>query len=374
MVYTGLDGNTYTSLQKLADAHGINRATLASRLKAGVPLEEALKSGNRVKRSCVDPNNKYFESLEDMCRHWGIPKGVYKNRMRYGWSMIDALTIPPGEKGRIASENLAKIKEIKDKKMEAMAVEYKGKRYRSLNNLSYALGISPSTMSKWVKQGKSIDEIVDMHKQLVDIKTDHLGVKFKSVKEMCESWNIPQEVYFSRLRIGMSKKEALTTPIRKKARRAEVEYNGKKYESIRKLAGDIGIPYNTLTYKIKAGYSLNEAIESIVSAQMYRCYDTIGGEYISLQNMAETWKVKYPTFKDRLKSGVDIIVALVSEDITTLKFIGLDGKARYQLGNHRDKLYTARQIVEKYRPDLLDSYDKHNPTGKYEPYMQDKEE
>ena len=374
MVYNGLHGDTYTSLQKLADAYEINRTTLASRLKAGIPLEEALKSGNRIKKGCVDPNNKYFESVADMCKHWGIPKGVYKNRIYYGWSMIDALTIPPGEKGRIASENLAKIKEIKDKKMEAMAVEYKGKRYRSLNNLSYALGISPSTMSKWVKQGKSIDEIVDMHKQLVDIRTDHLGVKFKSVKEMCESWNISQEVYFSRLRIGMSKKEALTTPITKQTRRIEVEYNGKKYESIRKLACDIGISYGTLIYKIKAGYSLNEAIENIISVQMHRYNDTIGGEYVSLKNMAETWKVKYPTFKRRLKSRIDIIVALVSEDITILKFIGLDGKARYQLGNHGDKLYTARQIVEKYRPDLISAYDKYNPTGKYEPYELNKEE
>ena len=48
-------------------------------------------------------------------------------------------------------------------------------------------------------------------------------------------------------------------------------------------------------------------------------------------------------------------------------YIGLDGKARYKLRWSEDP-QTAREVVEYYRPDLLDNYDRYNPTGEYKLY------
>lgn len=82
----------------------------------------------------------------------------------------------------------------------------------------------------------------------------------------------------------------------------------------------------------------------------------------------DAWDIGENLLCDRLKSGIEMCVALVvKNDDVELQFIGLDGKARYKV-TWSDEPQTARQVIEYYRPDLLSDYDKHNPTGKYEPY------
>ena len=49
-----------------------------------------------------------------------------------------------------------------------------------------------------------------------------------------------------------------------------------------------------------------------------------------------------------------------------LKFIGLDGQARYKVPWSKE-LQTMREIIEHERPDLLGLYDSSNPTGKWNP-------
>ena len=44
--------------------------------------------------------------------------------------------------------------------------------------------------------------------------TDHKGVKFNSIKEMCEAWDITPATYSARIKQGWSMQIALTTPVR----------------------------------------------------------------------------------------------------------------------------------------------------------------
>lgn len=102
--------------------------------------------------------------------------------------------------------------------------------------------------------------------------------------------------------------------------------------------------------------------------------DLFGVCHRSIRSLAETWDISEDLLGDRLKSGMEMCVALVvKNDAVELMFIGLDGKARYKLP-WSENPQTAREIIEHYRPDLLQAYDKYNPTGKYEPYIQDKED
>ena len=94
----------------------------------------------------------------------------------------------------------------------------------------------------------------------------------------------------------------------------------------------------------------------------------------SIRSLAKTLGISYSTLRYRVAHGIEACVALVCTERVQLKFVGLDGKARYTLNGIESKLYTARELIEKYRPDLLDAYDKHNLTGKYEPYQLNKED
>lgn len=102
-----------------------------------------------------------------------------------------------------------------------------------------------------------------------------------------------------------------------------------------------------------------------------------GVTYPSIRKAAAAFGIPESTLRHRLENDWDIEVALiVSTDSVTLGFMGLDGKAYYRV-SWLDKnsaeygsgnIQTSREIVEHYRPDLLDAYDKSNPTGEYHPY------
>ena len=102
-----------------------------------------------------------------------------------------------------------------------------------------------------------------------------------------------------------------------------------------------------------------------------------GVTYPSIRKAAAAFGIPESTLRHRLENDWDIEVALiVSTGRVTLGFMGLDGKAYYRV-SWLDKnsaeygsgnIQTSREIVEHYRPDLLDAYDKSNPTGEYHPY------
>ena len=56
-----------------------------------------------------------------------------------------------------------------------------------------------------------------------------------------------------------------------------------------------------------------------------------------------------------------------SDKIVDLRYIGLDGKARYEV-TWSTSLVTARQIIEHFVPQHLPMYDYICPNGEYTPY------
>ena len=93
---------------------------------------------------------------------------------------------------------------------------------------------------------------------------------------------------------------------------------------------------------------------------------------------AKVYKIKNHILKNRLANiynltpiEVEVCVVVPSGEIWSLHpiFINLDGKAYYKLSWSTDPVNT-RQIIAHYRPDLLEAYDKSNPTGEYRPYIQ----
>jgi hypothetical protein len=89
--------------------------------------------------------------------------------------------------------------------------------------------------------------------------TDHKGTKFKSVKDMCDHYDIKKATYDYRLSIGMSLEEALTGEKRKAGRGVE-DHNGNKFGSEMEMCNAYGIKTSTYCMRIKRGYSKKEAL------------------------------------------------------------------------------------------------------------------
>ena len=102
---------------------------------------------------------------------------------------------------------------------------------------------------------------------------------------------------------------------------------------------------------------------------------TAFGKEFSVGSASKEFNLTKKSILNRFNSQWDIETSLVVTSVSKghpgakIQFIGLDGKAYYRTTWSQDPV-TARQIIEHYRPDLLEAYDKYNPTGEYRPYKE----
>lgn len=109
-----------------------------------------------------------------------------------------------------------------------IAVEFKGVKYRSINAMLRAIGISKATYLKRKKQGVPLDapkHCSGMKKITVN------GINFRSVKEYCLSAGIKRSGYQYRVKKAFKVSRY----------RRPVEYDGVKYPSINALARALGL-------------------------------------------------------------------------------------------------------------------------------------
>lgn len=225
-----------------------------------------------------------------------------------------------------------------------------------------------SLISSKIRQGTSSQDALRYYIGKKDIVYEGLkNDKYKTLNDLAEAYGVSYRTLTNKYRRGISTKEALTDML-------NMPYeglHGDRYRHKSDLARAYGINYTNFRYAINNGMEIREAIKYLLSIKDKNYRDAFGNSYSSIRQMVNKWNIGFGTLHNRLSIGIEICVALVAKDKVQLKFVGLDGKARYKLGNCEDPL-TARQIVEYYRPDLLEAYDKYNPTGKYEPYRLNK--
>lgn len=105
-----------------------------------------------------------------------------------------------------------------------IAVEFKGVKYRSINAMLRAIGISKATYLKRKKQGVPLDAPKNHSSLRRKITVD--GVIYSSVKDYCLSAGIKRSGYQYRVKKAFKVSRY----------RRPVEYDGVKYPSINALA------------------------------------------------------------------------------------------------------------------------------------------
>ena len=154
-------GNTYKTTNAMCRAYNISPGTYKGRIEKGCSVEEALTKKRLTgdyKRNVTDHKGITYNTTMDMCRAYHVANSLYRERIRRGWSVKDALEIPS-----------------KGKKKPAL----KKKKVSSLH-----------TGNPW---------------------NDHLGNTYPSKSRMCLAYGITSRVFDDRLRSGWTLKDALTT-------------------------------------------------------------------------------------------------------------------------------------------------------------------
>ena len=159
-------------------------------------------SSNGASFKVKDHLGNKFKSVSAMAKHYGMSRCTYISRIKSGWSIEEALTVPI----------------LKD-----------GSNFKPTG--SYG----------------SVE--------------DHLGNKFDSVSSMIEYWGISRNAYLGRRAKGLPLEEILTKPVKSLKRLKEYkDFEGNVFSTKAEMAEHWGVNYSTLRNRLRLGWSLEEAL------------------------------------------------------------------------------------------------------------------
>jgi len=333
-------GNEYKNISEMCEYYNIKRNCFINRMQRGWSLEDALTKP--VHGRVEDHLGNKYDTLLEMCKHYNIPYNIFKYRIRiYGWSLEDALTVPYEadmyrdhlgnefqsikdmckhykistrtyfyriRKGYTLEEALTiQIRKLHSGKQ---SIDHLGNTYESVKSLCDHYKIPVSTYLNRLRGGWTVEDALTVPIRNISYEksTDHLGNKFRSVKEMCRYYSIDCATYYHRIASGMSLGDALTKPVKKFDK--YYDHLGNEFYSLNTMCKHYGISRNEFCYRLEHGWSLEEALTTATNKHSNMCVDHLGNSYKSTTEMCDKYNISVATFKQRLKSGWSLEDAL----------------------------------------------------------------
>ncbi len=310
-------GNMYTSITEMCNAYGISTDTFKQRIREGWSLKDALTTEVRSALVAVEDHkgNKY-ESKTAMCKAYGIDIRIFHARIDSGWTLEKALTT--------AAQSAAK-----------RATDHLGNEYISKTDMYKAWGVSDSEVRKRLNRGwtleralttggydKPLEEMFLVNKQAQKKKkptkeenfvTDHLGNKYSSQNEMCRAYGINPSTFRARIKKGFSIEKALTSEAEVQGQ-AVVDHLGNEYPSTKAMVKAWGVNETTFACRIKTGKSIEEALTAKTQHEKkgVATKDHLGKEYSSFSTMCKEYGLKKDTVRKRIKHGWTLEKALTT--------------------------------------------------------------
>ena len=280
-------GNSFPTKKSMCEHYGIKPGTFAARIRAGMDLESALsKERCQVVRMPVkDHNGNVYSSVQEMCAAYNIKVRTFRSRLKQGISLEEALK--DGD-ARTVTDHLGNV-------------------YNSARAMCAAYGVSVSAMKYRLRKGYSLEEALTTSTEEMNAHpcADHLGNVYSSKKAMCAAYGISLEAFSYRLKAGKSLEEALTKPKGDKTYREVTDHLGNVYKDKKTMCAAYGISTDVFNYRIRAGYTLDEALRKERRTRKGTIStDHLGNIYPSLTKMCAAYGVSAVTYRIRIRRGL----------------------------------------------------------------------
>lgn len=140
------DGKCFRSIKQLSQYVGINEKTLTARLRKGLSVKQACD--NKDLRCRYFEDNEHEKSIEEICKEQSKDSSLVRNRLRYGYSMNDALNKP------------------KKVSKQGIPIVVNGKLYNSISAALKQLGLlsKESTVRRRLREGMKPDDAFSFDK------------------------------------------------------------------------------------------------------------------------------------------------------------------------------------------------------------------
>ena len=276
------------------------------------------------RKTVEDHLGNRFESITAMCKFWDITESIFRNRVRLGWSLEEALTIKPGKK---------------PKKTGKTCKDHLGNTYISIEEMCKAYNISANAYCARIRLGWSLEEALT--KKLYDFSCkDHLGKEYETTQEMCKAYNIPKTTFEQRIKKGWPLEKALTGE--KHMERICKDHLGNTYKSVPEMCKVYGINRQTYEVRVKSGLSVEEALTK--DLRTFKCKDHLGNEYKSIDEMCKVYGIPRATYDKHIKKGWTIKKTLMQKKLNYPNK-GCKCQCKDHLGNKYD---TKKEMCDAY--------------------------
>lgn len=280
-------GNQYPSISAMLNKYHINYTAFNYRMNViGMTLEEALtlppSNDNSTAIKCTDHIGNKFDSKNDMCAHWGIPRTTYFRRIRDGWNQEKALTTPV--------KTHMKTHRIKD---------HLGQEYNTLDDMCKQWNISKKQYMSNIRNNCDIQDALTTVTEKQQI-TDHLGNPYTTINDMCKTYGITKHTLRGRIELGWTLKEILENPSKKTTNKTVEDHLGNKYRSIHEMVNAYNISENVFNHRLKVQHlSLQEALTP-GSLHVSKHTDHLGNQFESLIDMLDYWNMPTSLYHSRI--------------------------------------------------------------------------
>lgn len=180
---------------------------------------------------CADHAGNAYPSKKAMAEAYGQSPATVVDRLENGWSLEDALTVPANSRPT----------------MKRAITDHKGKTYRTRKEMCDAYGITPIVLRKRLKNGADLAAALETPVGMFSLPcTDHLGNEFPSISAMCRFHGVNHNSFQRKHAKGLPLKECLSAE--KQRWQACLDWAGREYPSIAKMAAALHVPNARLAY------------------------------------------------------------------------------------------------------------------------------
>ena len=317
-IYTvnGFTGN----LIQIAEYFNLNYKTLCGRIYRGWSIEDAVYISIKEKfKGEIHTINGFTGNLTQIAEYFNISYGVLRQRINdLGWSIEDAVNTAVKEKEKYTIDDFT----------------------GNLRQIAEHFNIKYTTLIFRINKGISIEYAVNI--PIKEIKNYTINGFTGNLTQIAKHFDINYGTLCSRInKQGMSIEDAVNTPIEEKEKIHTInEFTG----NLKEIAKHFNIAYSTLQNRINKGMSIEDAINTHIKEQKrkeckietYTVNDFTGNLY----QIAKHFNINYQTLSYRLKQGMSIEEAInipIEETYTANGFTG----NLYQIAKHFDVNYAT---------------------------------
>lgn len=288
-------GNEFETISKMCHHYNMKANTFHDRVAAGWSVKDALTIPPKelieyeFPDGVKDHQGNTFPSVIAMCEHYGVSESTYKYRRAKGLSLAERLMPSPN-------------KTIKD---------HKGNEFATLTEMYAAYNVSKSAFQQRRRKGLSLEECLTGEKPV----HDHLGNNFSTTQDMLRYHNVSSVKYYSRIKNGWSLEEALMGERSDDTEDCFYDHKGNKFKNAKEACEFYHVNETTFGYRKQKGFSLEECLTGIKSEnkyvnEKYQVEDHEGNKFRSMEEMCLYHGTTYHKYLNKKKKGLPLAECL----------------------------------------------------------------